>query len=100
MEDWYLLVQNVWMWFEKKGLNDPIMQYAKVNEEIGEIGHELTRGNLRSKEMRDALGDSMVTLIGMCHHLDIDPYGCLESAYNEIKDRKGKVENGSFIKEE
>lgn len=94
------LIDKVYEWFDDKGLDDPIMQYAKVNEEIGEIGHELTRNNFDGKAMVDALGDSFVTLIGMCHHLGIDPIECLSEAYMEIKDRKGKVIDGSFVKEE
>lgn len=94
------LVKLVWNWFEEKDLSDPIMQYAKVNEEIGEIGRELTRGKYDSPEMVDALGDSFVTLIGMCHHLNIQPEGALSTAYYEIKGRKGKVVDGSFIKDE
>lgn len=99
MNNWEELVQNVWQWFEDKGLHDPIMQYAKVNEEIGEIGHELTRNRYESDGLADAIGDSMVTLIGLCHHVNLDLYECLSKAYEEIKDRTGEVVNGSFIKE-
>lgn len=93
------LIEKVWGWFDDKGLSDPIMQYAKLNEEVGEIGHELTRGHYSTLEMEDAIGDTMVTLIGMCHHLGLDLNKCLSGAYNEIKDRKGKVVDGSFVKE-
>lgn len=93
------LFHLVWDWFEERNLQDPTMQLVKVNEEIGEICHELSRGRFKSDEMVDAIGDSFVTLIGMCHHLDIDPRSALEEAYEVIKDRKGKVVNGSFVKE-
>lgn len=75
------------------------MQLVKVNEEVGEICHELSRGRYKSDEMYDAVGDSFVTLIGMCHHLGLNPNECLDRAYEAIKDRKGKVVNGSFVKE-
>lgn len=100
MNNWEELVQNIWQWFEDKGLHDPIMQYAKVNEEIGEIGHELTRNRYESNELLDAIGDSMVTLIGLAHHLHVDPYLCLAKAYDAIKDRTGIVVNDSFVKDE
>lgn len=89
------LFQLVWEWFEERNLQDPTMQLTKVNEEIGEICHEVRRGRFDSVQLVDALGDSFVALIGMCHHLGIDPRSALEEAYEEIKDRKGKVANGS-----
>ena len=94
------LVQKVWDWFDEKGLNDPVMQMVKVSEEVGELSSEIARGHRDTPEVKDAIGDSFVTLIGMCHHLDQDPKECLEMAYNTIKDRKGKVINNSFVKDE
>ena len=83
------LINNVFDWFDEHDLHDPVMQMVKVQEEVGEIAHEISRNHLDSDELVDALGDSFVTLIGMCHHLDIDPTTALLKAYNEIKDRKG-----------
>ena len=94
------LFQLVWNWFEERNLQDPVMQLVKVNEEVGEICHEVSRGNLHSSELVDALGDTMVTIIGMCHHLGIDPKIALGFAYENIKDRHGKIQNGSFVKDE
>ena len=87
-------------WFSDKGLNDPIMQFAKLNEEVGEMAHELTRGRSNSEEMKDAIGDTFITLVGMAHHLGFDLSECINMAYQEIRDRKGKVINGSFVKEQ
>ena len=92
------LVEQVWGWFEEKKLSDPVMQMVKVQEEIGELAHEIARSNYHSRETIDAIGDSFVTLIGMCHHLDIPPEAALSLAWDEIKDRKGEVINGSFVK--
>lgn len=94
------LVKNVWEWFDEKNLNDPVMQMVKVQEEVGELAHEISRGHRDTNEVVDALGDSLVTIIGMCHHLNIRPEEALSLAYNEIKNRKGKVVDGSFVKEE
>lgn len=93
------LIQEVMDWGRAKHLNDPIMQFAKVNEEVGEIAHELTRGNLKSPEMKDAIGDTLVTLIILADILGYDSVRCLEAAYEEIKDRRGHTENGSFVKD-
>lgn len=94
------LTDNIYQWFDEKRLSDPIMQYAKLNEEVGEMAHELTRGNRTTKEMKDAIGDTYVTLVGMAHHLGLDLSECVDMAYNEIKNRKGRVVDGSFIKEQ
>ena len=48
----------------------------------------------------DGLGDVLVVLIGLSMQLGLDLTECLEVSYNEIKDRKGKLVNGVFVKEE
>lgn len=93
-----VLVRKVWDWFDEKGLSDSVMQMVKVQEEIGELAHEISRGHRTNREVFDALGDSFVTLIGMCHHLNINPEDALSLAWSEIKDRKGEVIDGSFVK--
>ena len=95
-----LLIKDITDWFEEKGLHDVNMQALKMFEEAGEICHELTRGHTISKELVDALGDTLVTIIGLCHHLNVPVEATLSLAWNEIKDRRGKVINGSFVKEE
>ena len=94
------LIDDVYHWFDEHDLHDPVMQMVKVQEEVGELAHEVARSNFKSLEIIDALGDSFVTSIGMCHHLHIDPTFALFSAYEEIRNRKGKTINNSFVKEE
>lgn len=94
------LIDAVIDWGRAKGLDNAVMQYAKMNEEVGEIAHELTRGNLKTTEMKDALGDTAVTLIILADILGFDIVRCLELAYDEIKNRKGQTKGGSFVKEE
>lgn len=98
--DMNTLCPLVWGWFKEKDLHDPVMQMVKVQEEVGELAHEISRGNKEGKAVVDALGDILVTVIGMCHHLRIPPEAALSLAWSEIKDRKGKVIDGSFVKEE
>ena len=93
------LIKQVVEWGRSHDLHDPVMQYAKVNEEIGEIAHEITRGNLSSDELKDAIGDSTVTLIILSDILGFDYVDCLMRAYSEINGRTGKTENGSFVKD-
>ena len=50
--------------------------------------------------LKDAIGDTLVTIIVLAHQLDLDVTECLSIAYEEIKNRKGKMVNGTFVKEE
>lgn len=51
-------------------------------------------------DYRDAVGDTMVTLLVGCATAGIDPLDCLQLAYDEIKDRKGHLDaNGVFHKQ-
>ena len=65
-------------------------------EEIGETAAAIARG--QRNEMIDGIGDSFVTLIILAYQNGIDPTDALRRAWNEIKDRKGKTENGVFVK--
>lgn len=94
------LIGEVMSWGVKHNISNPDRQYAKLNEEVGEIAHELTRDRLYSSEMMDALGDTLVTLIILADILHFDIRDCLEAAYSEIKNRNGKTINGSFVKDE
>lgn len=94
------LVKLVEQWSIDRKLNqaDSSKQYQKVGEEFGEIGGALSRQD--QDELRDAIGDTVVTLIILAQQNDMDLYECLNAAYDEIKDRKGKTVNGVFIKED
>ena len=94
------LVELITKWASDRNIDNPILQYAKVNEEIGEIAHELTRNRRNSPELIDALGDSFVTLIILTDILGYDVNGVITAAYEVIKDRKGKTVDGTFIKNE
>ena len=93
-------------WGRDKGLDDPRSQLNKVMEEVGEIAHEITRNHYdldaleQPDELVDAIGDTLVTVIILADILGIDPVDALASAYEAIKDRKGKTQNGTFVKEE
>ena len=94
------LLVNVIDWAEERKIlhseNAP-KQMLKVVEEVGETAGALVKGN--ESELKDGIGDSFVTLIILSKQLGFTPSECLEAAWNEIKDRKGKTENGVFIKE-
>ncbi|VTS14811.1 Uncharacterised protein [Streptococcus pseudoporcinus] len=92
-------------WAIDRNLNhaDPKIQWMRVSEEIGEIRDVLlkpTKFVEPDLAMRDAIGDSLVTLIVISMQLNQNPVECLEYAYNEIKNRKGMLINGNFVKNE
>ncbi len=52
-----------------------------------------------TNELKDAFGDTLVTLIILSAQYDLQLEDCLEVAYNEIKNRTGKTVGGTFIKD-
>lgn len=73
-------------------------QFMKVTEELGELAEGINKD--KPEQIKDSLGDVLVTLILLAEDLNLNLLDCLNSAWNEIKDRKGEVKDGSFIKEE
>ena len=67
----------------------------KLLQEVGELSDSLCKG----KDFRDDIGDIMVVLINILVRNGLTIDECLEIAYNDIKDRKGKMVDGVFIKE-
>lgn len=94
------LVELVEEWSIDRGIDkaEPSKQMLKVVEEVGEVASALARG--QEDELRDAIGDVTVTLIILAQQNDMDLYECLNTAYDEIADRKGKTVNGVFVKAE
>jgi len=86
-------------WASDKDLLKPenaTKQMLKVMEEVGETASAVAKGN--QEAIIDGIGDSFVTLIILSYQLGFTPEQCLEAAWYEIKDRKGKTENGIFVK--
>jgi NTP pyrophosphatase (non-canonical NTP hydrolase) len=73
-------------------------QIIKLSEEVGELGSAFLKNEY--PEIKDAIGDIQIVLMILSEQLGIDYKKCLEDAYNVIKNRKGKTENGTFIKDE
>lgn len=93
------IMHDVILWGREKGLDDPIMQFAKMNEEVGELAHELTRARFHNDAVEDALDDVFVTLIILAGILGYDLHDCLYEAYETTKNRSGHTSHGSFIKD-
>ena len=93
------LINKVEQWFIDRNLHtlNGAGQLTKLNEEVKELEDAFITDNIA--EEIDAVGDILVVLIGYCMQRDLDITDCLNSAYWEIKDRKGKVIDGVFVKE-
>lgn len=76
-------------------------QMLKLIEEVGELAAAIARKDALGQEelIADAIGDCSVvlTIIAMQHGLNIQ--GCIDGAYEEIKDRTGRMINGVYIKD-
>lgn len=94
------LQSKVYGWAEEKNLLHKIntsKQFEKVLEEVEEIREAIKKGD--KIDLKDGIGDTIVTLIILAYQNDLHPVDCLNHAWNEIKDRKGKTINGTFIKD-
>ena len=88
-------------WADQKGLiksENATKQFMKVVEELGELGGAIIKRNVENEI--EEFGDVLVTVIVLAEQRNIDLKLALNLAYNKIKDRKGKMVAGSFIKEE
>lgn len=95
------LSKNVIEWADQKGLlkrENAHKQMLKVLEEVGETSGALLKDN--EEELIDGIGDSFVTLIILSRQLGWEPEECLNRAWNEIKDRNGKLVDGIFVRDE
>ena len=92
---------KVLQWSEARKIisnSTPIAQWKKAMEEMDELRDGIAWEKL--DETKDAVGDVVVCLINICALLDINLVDCLKLAYDEIKDRKGYMnEEGIFVKE-
>lgn len=99
------LITKIKDWADNRNLKnaDPKIQWMRVTEEVGEIRDVLLKPTKfvdPQAALKDAIGDTLVTIIVLAYQLDLDVTECLSIAYDEIKNRKGKMINGTFVKEE
>ena len=71
-------------------------QVLKLIQEVGELSDSICKG----QSPIDDIGDIMVVLINIIVRNNLSVTECLNHAYNDIKDRKGKMIDGIFVKEE
>jgi NTP pyrophosphatase (non-canonical NTP hydrolase) len=88
-------------WAHQKGILDngtPRAQAGKTVEEVQELINAIDTNN--KAEIEDALGDILVTIIIQAEMQGLELLECLESAYNVISKRTGKMVDGQFVKDE
>jgi len=93
------LVKKVEQWHYDRNLIDGATdkdQVLKLLQELGELSDNVCKGN----DIRDDIGDILVVMINILARNKLTLEECLEVAYEDIKDRKGKMVDGIFIKEE
>ena len=78
--------------------SDVKSQMVKLLEEAGELATGINKD--KRELIIDSIGDVYVVLVILCMQLGLDINDCIKVAYEEIKERKGKVVNGLFVKEE
>jgi len=87
-------------WAKAKGIyksGDSRTQYIKLMEEAGELAQALLKND--ETEVIDAIGDMVVVLTNLAKLRGHNIEDCITSAYGVIKDRQGKMINGTFVKQ-
>lgn len=99
-EEPYKMFDKIRGWATERGLydkGDTKTQFIKLQEESGELACGILK---EDKELiKDSIGDIVVVLTNLAHLSGFSIEECIEAAYNEIKNRKGKMNNGTFEKE-
>lgn len=94
------LIDKTIQWGQDRNIiggSTALAQQEKLEEEVKELRDALEADN--GAEVVDAIGDSAVVLILQAAILGLRFEDCLAQAYDVIKDRKGKMHEGKFIKE-
>ena len=95
------MFENIRQWAEERGLYDKgnsHTQYVKLQEEAGELAKALLEND--KPEVIDAIGDMVVVLTNLAHLQGVHIETCIAEAYKVISKRKGKMINGTFVKDE
>jgi len=88
-------------WAGERGLytkGDTKTQFCKLMEEAGELGRAVLKDD--KPEFIDAIGDMVVVLTNMAHLGGTTIEDCIDTAYDVISKRTGRMVNGTFVKDE
>jgi len=93
------LIEKIKGWHHDRNLIDGATdkdQYMKLIQEAGELSDNICKGN----DISDDIGDMIVVLINIAERNGLSITECVLQAWNDIKDRKGRMVDGVFVKEE
>jgi NTP pyrophosphatase (non-canonical NTP hydrolase) len=93
------VIEKTEQWHIDRNLIDGATDKDQVLKLIQEVG-ELSDNVCKQQDISDDIGDCLVILINIAKRNNLKLESCLNVAYNDIKDRKGKMVDGIFIKEE
>tara|TARA_B100001094_G_scaffold235724_1_gene230777 strand:- start:130 stop:924 length:795 start_codon:yes stop_codon:yes gene_type:complete len=96
-QDQFQLIRE---WAKERGLynkGNATTQYVKLQEEAGELAKALLKND--QPEVIDAIGDMVVVLTNLAYMRGVNIENCISSAYDVISKRKGKMINGTFVKD-
>lgn len=93
------LIDKVKQWHHDRNLIEGSTDLQQFNGKLLEEVKELETNILLSQPIADDIGDILVVLINIATRNNLSLSECLQVAYDDIKDRKGKMVDGVFIKE-
>jgi len=93
------LIDKVKQWHHDRNLIEGSTDLQQFNGKLLEEVKELETNILLSQPVADDIGDILVVLINIATRNNLSLSECLQVAYDDIKDRKGKMVDGVFIKE-
>lgn len=91
-------VAKVVQWHHDRNLIDGSTdkdQVLKLMQELGELSDSVCKG----KDIKDDIGDMLVVIINITTRNRVSLSECLARAWEDIKDRKGRMVDGIFVKE-
>ena len=96
-----IIFDKIRKWGTDKGIlnkGDAKTQLIKLYEETGELSQAVLKNN--KEDIIDAVGDIVVVLTNFAELAGSNIEDCIQSAYDEISNRTGKMINGTFVKDE
>lgn len=92
--------ESIRQWAQQRGIyekGDPKTQYLKLIEETGELAKAILKND--EEEFVDAIGDCVVVLTNLAKLKGYNIEDCINSAYDVIAKRTGRMSNGTFVKD-
>jgi NTP pyrophosphatase (non-canonical NTP hydrolase) len=92
--------ESVREWAEYRGIfinGDPKTQLVKLFEEAGELSKAILKND--EEEFIDAIGDCAIVLTNLAKLKGYNIEDCINSSFSVIKNRTGRMKNGTFVKD-